>query len=316
MKVKKKIESWLKIHASDRKFSMNNSSEPLYYFITGTGRCGTMLYAKIFNTSVHSECHHEKFFRHNSMINFYTKRSIHGFLEDIQGLRNHTQQKDKSLRFFGISSGHLYFALPLLNKIFGSRARYILAVREPEGFVRSALARGFFDPAHPNYCEQLPFKYHDSLHPKNMSITPFEKTAWYWRMVNEYTLQALADISYEQWKVLPLEKLSPEKLYEISSWLGLEDLTLSQISSMMEQRINVSPVNDDSLTMTKHELNPYSIAINTSPLSTEEINILDLYTKDLAASIASECFCSPSNLMPATEKLYGAMKKQLNKIAQ
>jgi hypothetical protein len=248
------------------------------------------------------------------MMDFFGNHSINEFTKDINAYVESLRMDADcgTFRSFGVSSGHLYFAIPLIHKILGNRARFILTIREPEGFVRSALARGFFDPAHPHYCQQLPLHACEKIlrHGRATSVvTPFEVNCWYWRMVNEYVLRSFAEIPHELWRVLPLENLCAEKLHAITTWLGIDDMTPQKIDALLKQRINASPLNGEKSTNSE-SINPYSIPVNTDKLSEEQYGILELYTKDIAANIAQGCFYPGRNLLPITDELYAAMKTQ------
>lgn len=146
------------------------------YFITGTGRCGTKLFAKLFSLSNITVCEHEEVFRHESMLRFYMDSNQKYYIEDIKNALlpriKSCVQKGKS---YGVSSTFVCLAVPLLYSLFGESVRFVLLVRKPEEFVRSALARGFFDKKHPNACIQiLPNPANEVFKIWNY-ITPFEK---------------------------------------------------------------------------------------------------------------------------------------------
>jgi hypothetical protein len=125
------------------------------YFVTGTGRCGSKLFSMLFSLKKESICLHEKIFRHKSMVEYHLSGNYSLYLEDIEEFSQELSKCLKNEVTLGVSSGHLYFAIPTLYKMYSDSARFILLVRKPEDFVISALSRGFFDKLHPNPCMQL-----------------------------------------------------------------------------------------------------------------------------------------------------------------
>lgn len=254
--------------------------KPEAFFITGTGRCGTMLLSRLFNLSSKMVCKHEEYFKHQSMLDYYTRGEINGFIKDIQESfepsRIHHQTNKITL---GVSSGHLYFSIPLLWKMYGEKSRYIFLVRRPDNFVRSAMARGFFDPEHPNYCNQIQPKASDPIAMDWSRISVLERNLWYWSMVNSYLLELCDLLPRHTWRLVKIEDLNTEIAYDLCLFLGITDIDKIKINNLLKQRINASPGHEDNTCV-----NPYSLSISMpifSEWNNHDQELLNYYTAPL-----------------------------------
>ena len=257
-----------------------NDSKVKCYFITGTGRCGTKLFAKLFSLSKNSVCEHEKLFRHISMVKFYRDNDCGSYLDDINShvvpkVESYAQ-RDKS---YGISSGHLYFSIYYLYRVFGRSARFILLVRRPEEFVRSALARGFFDPDHPNSCIQIFPNPADDMFDKWDVTSPFEKCLWYWRLVNQFVLYGLRRMPKDIYKIVRIEDVNVGLVKQLCEFLELSDIRTEAIEATLAQRVNASPCLGD-----ERDVNQMSLPITFEPIekwNDFQLSLLEKYTGEL-----------------------------------
>jgi hypothetical protein len=264
-----------------------HADRPETFFITGTGRCGTMLLARLLNESRSAACDHEKYFRHKSMIDHYECKDMSGFEDDIfnsfEPQRIRLRNEGKRL---GVSSGHLYFAIPRLWEIYESRARFILLVRRPDEFVRSAMARGFFDPSHPNYCNQITPAPDEPIASRWMDISVIERNLWYWTMVNRFVLDAFGKIPRGFWRIIRIEELNSAAVLDVCGFLGITDIKHKTIADMLGRRINSSPGLPGA-----HDPNPYSLPISIPPLAEwneDQKDLLNGYTSDLVRRLYPE----------------------------
>lgn len=252
------------------------------FFLTGTGRCGTMLLARMLSAANDAHCDHEKCFRHSSFMSFHQHGDATGFEQDIHyRLKPQIAQHRRLGKLYGVSSAHLCFAIPQLYQQFGDRARFILMVRRPEDFARSALARGFFDPDHPHYCDQLQPHADDPIHARWRDSSPLERCLWYWQTVNGWVLDRFAQWPQQSWRVVRMEELSVPVVADLCRWLGIEGLSEATIAANLSRPVNTSPVNDQA--RAAHD-NPRSHAITLPPVQTwspAQRSLLDRYTQPL-----------------------------------
>lgn len=232
------------------------------YFITGTGRCCTMFFSKLFSHSRYSTCEHEKIFRHQSMISYYEKDDFSDYKDDINTyLKAVVSKHNASKCSYGISSGHMYFSIPYLHKIYGNSARYVMLVRKPDEFAVSALARGFYDPSHPNYCVPIQPHRGENIFTKWGSISPIEKCLWYWNKVNLILLNNLSRLSPDLYRIVKIENLNVTSIKMLCDFLELSDIPESTIERMLSKKVNASPCQENA-----YSINPYSIKKFIGPL--------------------------------------------------
>lgn len=261
-----------------------NPKDPYFYLITGTGRCGTMLLADLLSQATDAICEHEQCFRHQSMVEYGLHSTSLGYQVDIRDqLLPRIEAARGNGKLYGVSSGHAYFALDQLYEQFGDRARFILMVREPSEFVRSALARGFFDPGHANYCNQATPSPNDPIAARWDSATPLEKNLWYWQRVNSYAINRFAQLPADVCKVVRMEDLNAAVVASLCDFLGIHGLSESQIALGLNNPVNVSPTSGR-----EGRANPYSVSKFLPPLQqwpAEWIDLLKQYTEPLRSRL-------------------------------
>ena len=231
------------------------------FLVTGTGRCGTKLFSKLLSLGRDSICEHEKIFRHESMVRFHRENDFSWYLDDIH-LRfiPTVELYNRQGKIYGVSSGHMYFSIPYLYRILSDHARFILLVRSPEEFVRSALARGFFDSSHPHPCVQILPSREDTILGRWDVASPFEKNLWYWALVNQFVISQFQVMPERIYRIVRIEDVNEELVNELCDFLELKDVKEEHIRTVLAQRVNASPgLGDDS------DLNPYSQPIILGP---------------------------------------------------
>ncbi|GEM_PF-5201734 len=239
-------------------------THPDCFFITGTGRCGTMLLARLFDRATNGVCEHETIFRHESMIAYHARADAGEYDRDIRkALMLRVERERAAGTIFGVSSGHCHFAIPRLHERLGEGARFVLIIRKPEDFVRSALARGFFDPAHPSHCEQILPNPADPIASRWDEANPLEKCLWYWSLVNGMAIANVETLPPHLWRILRMEDFSPETLCDLAAFLGLEGITGELAADALSRGVNISPGGERSGEVNPHSLPPTLGAIDT-----------------------------------------------------
>ena len=218
------------------------------------------------------------------MVDNYKKGDTSGFESDLQNnfepQRHKLEKKGKKL---GVSSGHLYFAIPRLWEFYGPKSRFILLVRKPEEFVRSAMARGFFDTEHPNYCNQLSPAFSEPISSSWKTISVLERNLWYWVLVNKFVLKEFEKIPQQYWRIVKIEELSLDLVLDIRKFIGSDEVDQDEIIKLLNTRINSSPEQPGNI-----EPNPLSRPVTMPALSEwdeHQKKLLTEYTSDLVNNL-------------------------------
>ncbi len=250
-------------------------TSPRCYFITGTGRCGTMLLARLLDRAANGVCEHEAVFRHESMVACHARGDWSHYERDIAGpLARRLAELRGSGLILGISSGHCHFAIPRLYERLGAAARFVLVIRKPEDFTRSALARGMFDASHPNYCDQIVPHADEPMARRWERASPLERCLWYWTLVNEHVLASFAVMPESCWRVVRMEDFSPGVLCDLAAFVGLRGISVELAEEVLSSGVNITPGSRSG------EVNPNSLPATLGPLDTwtdDEVRLLDLY---------------------------------------
>lgn len=259
-----------------RNRTVGQTGAPECFFITGTGRCGTMLLARLLNRAANGICEHNAVFRHDSMVEFHARETPAAYEHDIRNALMLRLERERIVGLiYGIASGYCHFALPRLFDRLGDAARYVLILRKPEEFARSALARGFFDPEHPNYCEQIQPHPAEAIAHRWQDATPLEKCLWYWALVNGKALANMEMLPSHLCRVIRMEDFSVEILCDLARFLGLTGITKAMVTETLALGVNISPGSERS-----GEVNPYSLSRKLGPVETwtdQQIVLLEHY---------------------------------------
>jgi len=247
------------------------------YFLTGTGRCGTMLISKILDLGKNTRCYHEHSIKYDKMKSSYLSNDYKSLYEEIDTVINPlVSELNQKKMSYGESSGLIYLAFEELYRRYGKKARFLLLTRHPEGFVQSALARGFFDPDHPYPLEHVRARPSSEIGSRWDEISPFEKCLWYWYFVNSMIYNLFLKMPEKLWKIQPIETLdiiSCKNLYKFMAIEGFEDRK-KEIQELLSVRINASPgLGDNS------SLNPWSVQMSLGDISTWEPDQKQIYEK-------------------------------------
>jgi hypothetical protein len=287
------------------------------FFGTGTGRCGTQLLAKVLDLWDGTQCRHEFSVDTLKMKRAYQKGNLDILAKDARRLLFPTVQANTSEgTVYGEVSGHLYLLYPELFRRYGHAARFFLLVRRPDAFVRSALARGFFDPGHPRACEHVIPPQDTDMGERWATASPLEKCAWYWGMVNGTVLSFFRALPPAMSRVVRLEDLSLSLVRELYAFLGFSGFEAleRQASEVLGQRHNASPGTGD-----ERFVNPHSEEISLGPLGTwtaEQRRVFDrhvlpvwqeLYPEDFEAALGvrDEALAGTTSRQPTAERCAG-----------
>lgn len=248
---------------------------------TGTGRCGTMLLARVLGLSERIMSEHEACFLHESMYDFVHHRDGSGYQEDIKTrfIPKLAEACDQGCRY-AVSSAHGCFAVPLIQQRLDSQCHIVVLLRSAQGFVRSALARGFFDPTHAHYCDQAAPHPADAIAKRWNETSPFEKCLWYWSLVNQALLRAFESDDQARWNLLHAESINPFTISSLLQRLDIRDISETGITRALQRRVNATP--DQHLG--KDEVNPYSTPESLGSIeywSDEQRELLARYSRPI-----------------------------------
>ena len=252
------------------------------FFVTGTGRCGTMLVSTLLSLGDNVHCNHERSSLYQIIKDAYLTGNMSPLFKEIDAsIRPMVKSYNRKSITYGESSGLLYLALKELHRRYGDDVRFILLIRKPDAFVRSALARGFFNPEHPHALEHLRALPTTEIGQNWATTTPFEKCLWYWDLVNGMVFDFFQTLPSEMWRIQPIETFdisSCGHLYEFLEIAGFDEKK-QQIQEILSTRINATPnLGDD------RHLNPWSLPMTTGEMSTwnsDELEIYERWTKRL-----------------------------------
>lgn len=259
------------------------------YFLTGTGRCGTMLLARLLSCGTNTHCNHENSISAHHFKEAYSSGNLAKLHEEVQSNIVTLVEKHQAIgESYGECSGVLYPVFPELYRIYGNMARFVLLVRRPDTFAASALARGFFNKEHPNALEHVRPSPDSEMGRMWDALTSLDKCLWYWNMVNNSVLKFFNTIPRGMWCIQRIEDLSIssiQSLYEFFQIRGFQE-RYESINDILTSRINASPGMGD-----ERYLNPWSVAMKLGGINTwteEQKNILGKWTSPLAAELYPE----------------------------
>jgi hypothetical protein len=257
------------------------------YFVTGTGRCGTMLLYKLLNIGTNTLCHHEASIKYTKLNHAYQTKNVRKLIEDIDTqIKPLVKKQNRKGHSYGEVSGLLYLCLKELYLRYGNRTRFILLVRHPVEFVRSALSRGFFDDSHPHSLEHIRATDTTDIGRRWLTATPFEKCLWYWNEVNRLVYDFFLDIPKEIWRIQLMENISVETVSEIYDFLNIKGFNESAIRDLLGIKVNASPGRGDI-----GNLNPWARPVTLGRENTwsdEQHNIYARWTKPMLELLYGE----------------------------
>lgn len=252
-------------------------------FGTGTGRCGTMLLARILNCSSDVHCNHEHSICAAEMKRAFQRGKTEHLVRDSRRILLPTiREHNKRGQIYGEINSHLYLLYPELFRRYENTARFIALVRRPEDFVRSALARGFFSPDHPHPCEHVVPPSDTYMGEHWTQATAFEKCAWYWGMVNGFLYRFFQSIPRTLYRVVRTEFLDMATVRELYGFFGFTDFEVveQQIRQLLNRRVNGSPGQSD----TDEDVNTRSQVIEFGPMdswTSEQLRVFERHVLPL-----------------------------------
>jgi hypothetical protein len=182
-------------------------------FVLSTGRTGTMSLEALLALSPHIEAHHEPTPRLIALSYLAWKG-----VEEPDFWRQAVQVERDQLVFSALKRGRLYFEAsnrmtflaPALAAAY-PRARFLIIARRPEGFVKSAVRRGYYQ-GHPwDHARPRPEAWRDER--------PEAKAAWLWRETYRFALD-FAEAQPERTDVLLAEDLFAKDLGRVERLFG------------------------------------------------------------------------------------------------
>ena len=241
------------------------SVDCICFFGTGTGRCGSMLLVKLLNAGANVTCVHEASMRYDKLAEAWFSNDHTPLYEEIDKvIKPEIERAVTKGNVWGEISGLLYFAFPEIYRIFGKHAHFLLLVRHPEEYVRSALARGFFDESHPYSLEHARPGPAYSVSGIWDELDPVEKNLWYWGAVNAYVLNFFDSIGHKNCHIIRLEDLCVKKVKSIYQALGIKEFNQEKIKDILAQPVNVSPQKKQA--KTSDNVNPWSLPKYLQPM--------------------------------------------------
>jgi len=222
-------------------------------FAIGSGRCGTLFLHKLMDMEPEVASSHERN-PDNEAFHRYCKWNDlqvddEGFLttkenEIAADLENHL--------FSFEASPYLSLSVRELHERFG--ARFLFLVRRPDRVVTSFLFKGFYpQPYKVSNTEHAAgyqvqgknafFTFLARIAPRGEyfnewnSLTRVGKIAWFWKVMNQHTLELLSELPEESYRLVHIEDFDYEKYLELANFLGFQ-ATTSQVDfdSLRESR--------------------------------------------------------------------------------
>jgi hypothetical protein len=270
------------------------------YIVTGTGRCGTMLVQRLLALSGATTCVHEQSVRYAKLADAYlaeTPATLYGELDAPFG-RCVTEAHGLG-RSFGEASALMFLCVPELARRYGARVRFVLLARRAEDFVRSAIARGFFEPAHAHPLEHVRPGPETDLGRRWDEASPVEKCLWYWQLVNGTVLTAFDRLPAPQCAVQTIETFDIDACERLYAFLGLPDFesVRDQAAALLGRRINGTPGLGDEA-----DANPWSVAAALDALDTWSASDREAY-RTWAAPLMQRLYGSAGKVTSASRRL-------------
>lgn len=237
---------------------------PSVYFIVGCGRSGTTSLARILNRASNGVCHNEP----APVLGHESRLAYEGRLDAPFGALQRAiaprvvEALDRGL-CYGEKNLTLPPFIPYLHALF--RCRFVYAVRDGRAVVRSWLdwhnqvygnifrecpERGPLSPRALAWAARTPaaLDEYDVARPRPLaddawhdawpSLSRLEMVAWHWARTNTIILDALEKLPTETWRRADYSPMDAGTLMDIAGFLGLEGLDPSEVTAMVDARIN------------------------------------------------------------------------------
>lgn len=222
-------------------------------FAIGTGRCGTLFLYQLFEREPQVASSHE---RNPDNETFHRYCKWHDLPVDHEGfLATKAQEIESDLSAHAYSfeaSPYLSLSVKELHERFG--AKFVLLVRRPDRVVTSFVHKGFYRRPYAvrdvslatGYQDQSPERLHTffaRIAPRGEffrtwnDMTPVGKVAWFWRAWNERTLELLAGLPEDSYRVVRIEDFDYAKYLEIGRFLGCDpQVTAAEFDALSESK--------------------------------------------------------------------------------
>jgi 2-polyprenyl-3-methyl-5-hydroxy-6-metoxy-1,4-benzoquinol methylase len=309
-KIKKKL--LMKIDGKER------IKENHPYLVIGTGQSGNDLISRILDISNNSICFHQKTrTTYEWIIEAYQYgENSESSVSIINNLKSEIAKVSKSGLTYGESSNHLFFVPSIDSFNAQFEPKYILAICEPVSFVKSALARGFYDPDHPYpLLNPLLPGTDDPIKPIWRKLDPFLKCLWYWMAKNDYALINLVEkIPFDRWRVFLFENINEMAAYQqMYNFLGLDGFNAnkSKIRFLLDPKFDATSVkNERDMLSTKPKpiLNPSFEIDNLKP------EIKEIFFRLAESSLTNQLFYNDRENKCNLTKYFPKVNKQISDI--
>lgn len=203
-------------------------------FAIGTGRCGTLFFARALGMEPHVAACHE---RNPENETFHRYCQWYGLKVDHEGfLYQKKQEIDQDLsnhRFSFESSAFLSLSVMELYQRFD--AKFLLLLRSPERVVNSFLYKGWYrSPRILGNTSLAPgYQQNDSFHHFLARFFPtgelnnhwnkmsrVGKISWYWNAMNERILEQFSELPETHWRIEKIEDLSYKGYEKLADFFG------------------------------------------------------------------------------------------------
>lgn len=268
----------LAIDRISRALALRRQDAVRCYFVTGTGRCGTMLVSRLLSLGAGSLCDHERSIRYDKLKPAYLAgdTSINEEIDSL--LAPEIRRRNLRGQSYGECSGLMYLVLPELYRRYGAQSRYVLLVRRAEDFARSALARGFFDPDHPKPLEHLRPAPDSEMGQRWAEASPWERCLWYWGVVNGLVYEFFQELPTDLWRIQPIESLDAKAARSLLDFLQIDGVSDEAIQELLGTRVNATPSGSDG-----GHVNPWSRSMDSVeahlPPETERQRAYELWAR-------------------------------------
>lgn len=216
-------------------------------FVLSTGRVGTDTLMRLLSLAPKIGAEHEPF----PQLLSETKQAYQDRKFDTEAARNYlnarlfAEQKNclgRCLRqrlVYVETSNRLTYIAPSLSQFF-PHSMFIYLYRNPTDIVRSGMRRNYYT-GHPWDLYRITPRRDDPFVNRWNSWSSFEKCCWYWKAVNEFSLEFLKFLLPERQFLLPSEVLFNQdfdKLQELFEWIGAKAPGRSEMSEVLSVHHN------------------------------------------------------------------------------
>ena len=207
-------------------------------FTIGTGRCGTLFLYHVMEKEPDVASSHERNPENEAFQRYCQWHCLPVDTEGFLATKEREIRADLDHRAYSFeASPYLALSVSGLHERFG--AKFLFLIRRPDGVVTSFVHKGFYDRPYsvgnpdfaPGYQDQRPnqfFTFFARISPRGEffrtwnDMTPVGKVAWFWRAYNERTLEALARLPQDSYRVVRIEDLDYQKYRELARFLGID----------------------------------------------------------------------------------------------